>query len=265
MKVSLNIINKLINIADLSPEEIAEKLTYAGVKVEGIDELAIGKGLTTGLVKHVESMPDSDHLHLVKVDCGQYGLLDIVCGAPNVRDGLKVIVALDGALLRDGKIKRGTIRGHLSEGMICSLAELGLDKKFLKEEDAAGIMELPADTPIGIEDVLSYLHLRHTILDLELLADRSDLYSLINVAKEIGIDTSGKIWIQAGQAWIFHQCFHYHLAEYPFKCRSLIFIVAVTKHLIPFCKPYKVNDFMKGHSQCALFTVEEKHLKPLLF
>ena len=186
MKVSLNIINRLINIADLSPEEIAEKLTYAGVKVEGIDELAIGKGLTTGLVKYVESMPDSDHLHLVKVDCGQYGLLDIVCGAPNVRDGLKVIVALDGALLRDGKIKRGTIRGHLSEGMICSLAELGLDKKFLKEEDVAGIMELPADTPIGIEDVLSYLHLRHTILDLELLADRSDLYSLINVAKEIG-------------------------------------------------------------------------------
>ena len=89
--------------------------------------------------------------------------------------------------------------------------------------------------------------------------------ALATYAKEIGIDTSGKIWIQAGQAWIFHQCFHYHLAEYPFKCRSLIFMVAVTKHLIPFSKPYKVNDFMKGHSQCALFTVEEKHLKPLLF
>lgn len=187
MKVSLQVLNNFIDISDLSPEIIADKLTFAGVKVESIDEFAYGTNLTVGQIKEVEMMEGSDHLHLCLVDCGEkIGILHIVCGAPNVNINQKVIVALDGAILKDTKIKKGQIRGHLSEGMLCSLVELGIDTKYLSEEEINGIEILPEDTPIGIDNVLKYLHLKHTVLDLELLANRSDLYSLINVAKEIG-------------------------------------------------------------------------------
>jgi phenylalanyl-tRNA synthetase beta chain len=111
--------------------------------------------------------------------------LTIVCGAPNVRKGLKVIVALDGASLPGGKISKGLIRGIESQGMICSLLELGVDAKFLTEAQAAGIEELSADAVVGDENVLAFLGLDDTILDLKLLANRSDLYSILNNAKEI--------------------------------------------------------------------------------
>lgn len=187
MKVSLQVLNNLIDISDLSPVEIANKLTFAGVKVEAIEEFAIGTNLTVGQVTKVEMMEDSDHLHLCEVNCGnQIGVLHIVCGAKNVAVNKKVIVAKEGAILKDLTIKKGQIRGHLSEGMLCSLMELGIDAKYLSEEEINGIEILPDETPIGIDNVLEYLHLKHTILDLELLANRSDLYSLINVAKELG-------------------------------------------------------------------------------
>lgn len=185
MKVSLNLVKKFIDLSSLSTEEIVHRLTFAGVEVESVESLAKGTNLTVGQVLTCENMPESDHLHLTTVNTGSHGILHIVCGAPNVRKGLKVIVALDGAVLPGGTIRKGKIRGHDSEGMLCSLAELGVESKFLSEAQQKGIEELPNDAPIGNDNVLGLLGLDDTILDLKLLANRSDLYSVVNVAKEI--------------------------------------------------------------------------------
>lgn len=186
MKVSLNLVKKYVDLEGLTNEEIAHRLTFAGVEVEGIDKLASGTKLVVGEVLTCENMPDSDHLHLTTVNAGaKYGVLHIVCGAPNVRKGLKVIVATDGAVLPGGTIKKGAIRGHISEGMLCSLLELGVDSKFLSEKQTSGIEELPDECEVGDENVLGLLGLDDVILDLKLLANRSDLYSVLNVAKEM--------------------------------------------------------------------------------
>ena len=108
-------------------------------------------------------------------------VLNIVCGAPNVRKGLKVIVALAGAKLPGGEIKRGVIRGVESNGMLCSMAELGLDSKFLSEKDTAGIHELDSDAPIG-EDPIKYLG-----LDDDLILDEFNEY-LFDFTSKISID-----------------------------------------------------------------------------
>ena len=186
MKVSLNFVSKFVDLNGLTPEEIAKRFTFAGVEVESIEKLASGTKLVVGEVLTCENMPDSDHLHLTTVNCGpKYGVLHIVCGAPNVRKGLKVIVATDGATLPGGTIKKGMVRGHESEGMCCSLLELGVDAKYLKEEQTKGIEELPNDVEVGREDVLHLLGLDDTVLDLKLLANRSDMYAVLNVAKEV--------------------------------------------------------------------------------
>ena len=185
MLVSLNEIKKYVDISDLTPEDIANKLTFAGIEVENITHQAFGTNLVIGEVLSCQNHPESDHLHICKVDVKDE-ILDIVCGAPNVRKGLKVIVAKVGAKLPKIEIKPAMIKGMTSNGMLCSLLELGVDSKFLKEEQIKGIEELPIDAPVGEKDVLKYLGLDDTILDLSLLANRSDCYALENVAREIG-------------------------------------------------------------------------------
>ena len=186
MKVSLNLLKQFVDLEGLTPEQIATRLTFAGVEVESIEKLASGSKLIVGEVIHCENMENSDHLHITKVNAGpKYGTLNIVCGAPNCREGLKVIVALDGCVLPGGTIKKGQIRGHDSEGMLCSLLELGVDSKYLSEKQTQGIEELPNDSIVGDENVLGLLGLDDTILDLKLLANRSDMYAVISVAKEI--------------------------------------------------------------------------------
>lgn len=186
MLVSLNELRKYVNLNGLTPEEIAERLTFAGVEVEAIEHAAFATKLCVGEVIMCENMENSDHLHVTKVNCGsKYGTLDIVCGAPNCRKGLKVIVALDGCELKGGTIKKGQIRGHESNGMLCSLVELGVDSKYLSEAQTKGIEELPTDAVVGNEDVLGYLGLDDVVLNLKLLANRPDMYSVLNAAKEI--------------------------------------------------------------------------------
>ena len=185
MLVSLKEISKYVDISSLSAEEIAQRLTFSGIEVEEIKHLSTATGLVIGEVLSCVAHPDSDHLHCCKVNVGEE-ILDIVCGAPNCREGLKVIVARAGAKLPGGEIKRGSIRGQESNGMLCALNELGVDPKYLKEEQIKGIEELPIDAEVGNTNVLEYLGLDDTILDLNLLANRSDCYSLYNVAKEIG-------------------------------------------------------------------------------
>ena len=185
MKISLNLIKKYIDLSSISVDEIVHRLTFAGVEVESVTPLASASKLVVGQVLTCENMENSDHLHLTTIDAGKYGVLHIVCGAPNVRKGLKVIVALDGCKLPGVTIKKGTVRGHESEGMLCSLSELGVDAKFLTDKQKSGIEELPDDFATGSENVLELLGLDDYVLDLKLLANRSDLYSAFNVAKEL--------------------------------------------------------------------------------
>ena len=122
MKASLNWLNHYVKIDDLTPEEIADKLTFAGIEVEGISRLASADKLVIGEILSCEKHPDSDHLHVLQVNEGaKYGIHQIVCGAPNARKGLKVIVAREGAKLPGGVIEKSLIRGVESDGMIFAL------------------------------------------------------------------------------------------------------------------------------------------------
>ena len=196
MLVSLKTVKQYVNLDGLSAEEIANGLTFAGIEVEEVSSLASGTNLVVGHILECEKHPDSDHLHILKVDLGpKYGVEQIVCGAPNARKDLKVIVARVGAKLPGGEIKKGVIRGVESNGMCCSLLELGVDAKYLSESQTKGIEELPSDAKVGEEDVLGYLGLDDDILNLKVLANRPDLLSLYNVALEIGAIFSREVKI----------------------------------------------------------------------
>ncbi len=186
MKVSLKWLKNYVDLEGISAEEIAQKLTFAGIEVEEIIHMASGTNLVVGEIIECEKHPESDHLHILKVDEGEkYGVNQIVCGAPNARVGLKVIVARVGAVLPKITIAKSTIRGVESNGMCCSLLELGVESKYLTEAQINGIEELPMDAKVGEEDVLGYLGLDDTIFDLKLLANRSDCLAMQNVAREV--------------------------------------------------------------------------------
>ncbi|MGN1262128.1 MAG: phenylalanine--tRNA ligase subunit beta, partial [Candidatus Enteromonas sp.] len=186
MKVSFKYLAKHVDLSGITPEELAAKLTFAGAEVEEVSPFAQGTNLVIGHVLSCNPHPDSDHLHVLQVDEGsEFGVHQIVCGAPNAREGLKVIVARNGAKLPGGEIKPSRIRGVESDGMCCSLLELGVDKKYLSEAQCGGIEELPSDAPVGCVDVLGYLGLDDIALDLSILPDRPDLYSFENACREV--------------------------------------------------------------------------------
>lgn len=186
MEASLKLLNEYVDIQDQDPADLAEKITRIGLEVEGMHELARGTSLVIGYVKECVPHPDSDHLNICQVDVGEGSDRQIVCGAPNVAAGQKVIVALPGCDLGDGfVIKESKVRGVESNGMICSIAELGLDQRLLKEEDKAGIHVLNEDAPIG-EEALEYLGLKDTILEIGLTPNRSDCMAMISLAYEVG-------------------------------------------------------------------------------
>ncbi|MCD8209784.1 MAG: phenylalanine--tRNA ligase subunit beta [Coprobacillus sp.] len=186
MEVSLNCLKQFVDLEGLSVEEIAHGFTFAGIEVEGTRPLAYGTKLCIGEVLTCEEI-EGTHLHVLSVNLGQkYGTQQIVCGAPNVRSGLKVVVALEGCELIGGKIGKSTIRGVESHGMCCSYLELGLDRKYLSDKDLEGIIELDSAAPVGEENVLHYLLLDDYVLSLSVLANRPDLLSILNIAKEAG-------------------------------------------------------------------------------
>ncbi len=172
MLVSLNELRKYVDLDGISAEEIASKLTNSGIEVEEIKKLSNATNLVVGKVISCLPHPDSDHLHVTKVDVGDE-ILDIVCGAPNCKEGIKVIVAKVGAKLPGGEIKAGQIRGQVSNGMLCALNELGVDPKYLKEEQIKGIEILDDSFEVGDKEILHHLGLDDDILDLNLLANRS--------------------------------------------------------------------------------------------
>ena len=185
MKLSKNFVNDYIDVKDIDIETLAEDMTRVGNEYDSAEKLINATNLIIGEVVECKEHPDSDHLHVCKVNVGNE-VLDIVCGAPNVRKGLKVIVALPGAELPGGiKIKKGMIRGQESNGMLCSLAELGLESKFLTEADKEGIHELPNTAIVG-EDPIKAIGLDDEIVDFELTANRGDLLSILGMAYELG-------------------------------------------------------------------------------
>ena len=189
--ISLNWVGDYIDIKDQDVNELALKITKAGINIEAVithhmDNLVIGE------IKEVEEHPDSDHLHVCRVNVGDEEL-QIVCGALNVKKGLKVIVAKVGAILPgEFEIKKSKIRGVESCGMMCALFELGLEEKT-EENYSKGIAELPKDAPVG-EDPLVYLGLDDTLYDLDIHKHRNnDCYYHIGFAYEIACIINRKV------------------------------------------------------------------------
>ena len=182
--ISMNWVKDYVDLEGENLEELAVKVTKAGVNVEKVESNHIDN-LVIGEVLECNDHPDSDHLHVCKVKVGEE-TTQIVCGAPNVRAGIKVIVALPGAVLPgDFEIKAGKIRGEESNGMICALFELGLEEKT-EETYAKGIEELPADAPVGM-DAMEYLGCDDTLYELDVHKHRNnDCYYHIGFAYEVG-------------------------------------------------------------------------------
>ena len=185
MRLSLNFVKDYVDIDEnIDVKELAEKMTAVGNEYDEATSLVNATNLVVGEVLTCQMHPDSDHLHLCEVNIGEE-VLNIVCGAPNVRIGLKVIVAKVGAELPGGvKIKKGLIRGQESNGMLCSLYEIGIDKKYLSEQDKNGICELPSNAKPG-DNPIKVLGLDDKIIDFELTANRGDLLSILGMAYEI--------------------------------------------------------------------------------
>ena len=187
MKVSEQWIRSWINPA-ISRTALSTQLNMAGLEVSAIAPVAKPfKNVVTGQIVSIKSHPTADKLTICTVAIGQDKLLNIVCGANNARENLYVPVALVGAQLpNDQQILATTIQGIVSEGMLCSQADLGL------AEISDGLWELPSDTPLGVE-LWNYLELDDFIFDIELTPNRGDCLSINGLAREIGVLNRSKV------------------------------------------------------------------------
>ena len=193
MRISLNWLRELVDVAH-APEELAETLTMAGFEVEEIeDRRPWADGVVLGKITAIEQHPNADKLRVCQVDVGKPEPLNIVCGAPNARADIYVPVAVVGTFLStiDLKIKPAKLRGVPSEGMICSLAELGLSK------ESAGIHIFELENPELGSDIRPLLGLDDVILDLTATANRADALSMVGVAREVAALTGGSLRIPA--------------------------------------------------------------------
>ncbi|WP_010532445.1 phenylalanine--tRNA ligase subunit beta [Lentibacillus jeotgali] len=184
MFVSLNWLKNYVDISSISSEELAEKITKTGIEVDGIEYIAEkSSDVVVGYVELCEQHPNADKLSLCQVDAGDQQLR-IVCGAPNIRQGQKVAVAKPGAVLPNNfKIKKVKLRGVESNGMICSLQELGIDEKYVPKDISEGIFVFPDDVTVG-ESVEPLLNLNDAVLEFDLTPNRADALSMLGVAYE---------------------------------------------------------------------------------
>ena len=181
MKFSENWVREWVN-PSISTEQLCDQITMLGLEVDSVEKVAGDfTGVVVGEVVECAQHPDADKLRVTKVNVGGDRLLDIVCGAPNCRQGLKVACATEGAVLPgDFKIKKTKLRGQPSEGMLCSFSELGIDV------DADGIIELPLDAPVGT-NLREYLDLDDKAIEISLTPNRADCLSIAGVAREVGV------------------------------------------------------------------------------
>ena len=180
MKVSLKWLSDYVEVpADL--KAFCDRLDLTGTGVEGVETTgAQFDGVVVGYVEECEVHPDSDHMHVVKVNVGAEEPVQIVCGAPNIKAGIKLPVATIGAVLPgDFKIKKSKLRGVTSCGMCCSQRELGMGSNH------DGIWILPDDAPVG-QPIAEYLHPADTVLDFEITPNRPDCLSMVGMAREVG-------------------------------------------------------------------------------
>ncbi|QTO52705.1 phenylalanine--tRNA ligase subunit beta [Duffyella gerundensis] len=161
---------------------LSDQITMAGLEVDGVDAVAGAfHGVVVGEVVECGQHPNADKLRVTKINTGGDRLLDIVCGAPNCRQGLKVAVATVGAVLPgDFKIKAAKLRGEPSEGMLCSFSELGIS------DDHNGIIELPADAPVG-QDIRQFLQLDDNTIEISVTPNRADCLSILGVARDVAV------------------------------------------------------------------------------
>ncbi|MEL7624775.1 MAG: phenylalanine--tRNA ligase subunit beta [Clostridiales bacterium] len=199
MRVSWKWLKELVDI-DITPEEGAAVLTKAGLEVEGVEYLDKGvKNVVTGRILEVEPHPQADKLVVAKVDAGLEKPLTIVTGAPNVKAGQCVPVALVGAKLPNDnhpEIVLSQLRGVWSEGMMCGADEIGLDVSKLSPEEKEGLYPLPADTAPG-QPIVEFLGLDDVVLELGLTPNRADCMGMINVAREMAALTGCKLTLPA--------------------------------------------------------------------
>ena len=194
MNTSLSWIKRYVPDLDVDPKTYMDAMTLSGTKVEGYQCLDKNlEKIVVGYVRTCEPHPDSDHLHVCMVDVGEGEDIQIVCGAPNVAAGQKVIVVLAGGkvagshhdgVMEDGfEIKKGKLRGVESNGMICSIDELGSSHEMFPEADPEGIYVFPEDTPVGA-DAVELLGLHDANFEYEITSNRVDCYSVIGIARE---------------------------------------------------------------------------------
>lgn len=181
MQISEAWLREYVNPA-ITTEQLVEQLTMAGLEVDSVTSAAaVFSGVVVGEVVAMELHPDADRLRVCQVAVGEAEPLQIVCGASNVRVGLKIPAALIGAVLPgDFKIKKSKLRGEESFGMLCSEKELGL------AADANGLMELAADAPVGV-DIRDYLSLNDSIIEVDLTPNRADCLSVEGIAREVAV------------------------------------------------------------------------------
>jgi len=203
MNTSLKWIKDLVPGLDCTPQEYMDAMTLSGSKVEGyenmdedLDKIVIGQ------VKSIEKHPDADKLVICQVDIGTE-TIQIVTGAPNVTEGCKVPVVLDGGKVAGGhdgskteggiKIKKGKLRGVESNGMMCSIEELGSNRDMFPLAPENGLYILPEDAPVG-ENAVSYLGLDDTVVEYEITSNRVDCFSILGIAREAAA-TFGKEFV----------------------------------------------------------------------
>lgn len=192
MQVSIKWLKDYIDFTE-TPEQLADKLTMAGIPVENVVDPGEGlEKVVTGRIEKLEPHQNSDHLQICTMNVGLAENIIIITGAQNVAEGQVVPVAMVGAHLPNGmKISKGKLRGVASNGMLCSAQELKLDLEKLPEEQKTGIFILPSDTPVGIpaKDVLG---LNDVVLEFELTANRADCFSVFGLVREIAAITGNK-------------------------------------------------------------------------
>lgn len=187
MLVSYKWLSEYLDLSNISAKELSDQMSLTGIEVEGVDEPKEGlKKIVVGEVKECVPHPNSDHLSICQVDIGEEELSQIVCGAPNIKAGIKVIVALPGSRITGNqKIKKGKMRGETSNGMICSLQELGYSDNVIPKTYSDGIYYLPEEAVNG-SDVFPYLEMDDQIIELSITPNRADALSIRGVAYEVG-------------------------------------------------------------------------------
>ncbi len=194
MNISMSWLKQYVPDLDVTPKEFCDAMTLSGTKAEGYTALDANlENIVVGKILTCEPHPDSDHLHVCTVDVGEGEPLQIVCGAPNVAAGQKVPVVLvggkvcgthSGGSAEDGiVIRKGKLRGVESNGMICSIDELGSSSEFYPEAPSDGIYVFPEDTPVGA-DAVELLGLHDAVVEFEITSNRVDCYSAIGIARE---------------------------------------------------------------------------------